>query len=173
MSHPVVPGFEILEGTPRALDWLTAGLDDGDARWKPAPERWCVIEVVAHLAEIEARGFRGRAEAMMAEESPRLPGIDPMQLAREGHYLERDLAATLAAFRDERALSLEFLRGLAPADLSRPGIHGDLGPITLSHLLHEWPLHDLGHVRQIAELVRARRFHPHIGPWQPQHPIRP
>jgi hypothetical protein len=25
-------------------------------------------------------------------------------------------------------------------------------------MLHEWALHDLGHVRQIAELVRARKY---------------
>lgn len=173
MSAGVIPGFELLAGTPRALEWLTAGLDEGDARWKPGPERWCVIEVVAHLTDIEGRGFRGRAEAMMAEDAPLLPAIDPVRLAREGRYLERALAPTLAAFRDERAQSLAFLRGLEPSDLMRRGIHGELGPITLSHLLHEWPLHDLGHVRQVAELVRARRFHPHVGPWQPQYPLRP
>jgi hypothetical protein len=29
--------------------------------------------------------------------------------------------------------------------------------ITLQQMLHEWAMHDLGHVRQIAELVRARK----------------
>ncbi len=28
----------------------------------------------------------------------------------------------------------------------------------LSEMLHEWTLHDLGHIRQIAELVRARKY---------------
>ena len=30
-------------------------------------------------------------------------------------------------------------------------------------MLHEWALHDLGHVRQIAELVRARKYHAGAG----------
>ena len=59
------------------------------------------------------------------------------------------------------------------ADLVRTGVHGDLGPVTLRNLLNEWPLHDLGHVRQIAELVRARRFHPNLGPWQAIYPMKP
>jgi hypothetical protein len=25
-------------------------------------------------------------------------------------------------------------------------------------MLHEWALHDIGHIRQIAELVRARKY---------------
>ncbi len=173
MSAKVVPGFAMLEGTPRVLQWLTDGLDEADAHWKPAPDRWCVVEVVAHLADIEGRGFRGRVEAMMAEDEPLLPAIDPDQLAREGRYVERPLAPTLAAFREERARSLEYLRSVKPSDLVRRGIHGGIGPITLSHLLHEWPLHDLGHLRQVAELVRARRFHPHIGPWQAQYTLKP
>ena len=31
------------------------------------------------------------------------------------------------------------------------------GEITLQQMLHEWTMHDLGHIRQIAELVRARK----------------
>ena len=30
-------------------------------------------------------------------------------------------------------------------------------PMPLQQMLHEWAMHDLGHIRQIAELVRARK----------------
>ncbi len=168
-----VPGLELLERTPEIVAWLVSGLDDSDARWKPAPDRWCALEVVGHLADIEVTGFRGRAEAMLAADHPRLPGIDPDAIAATGRYAALPLDQALERFREERARSVTLLRRLGPEDLLRTGEHGDLGPITLSHLLHEWPLHDLGHVRQIAELVRARRFHPFIGPWRPHYPMRP
>ncbi len=42
--------------------------------------------------------------------------------------------------------------------------------ITLSHLLNEWAFHDLGHVRQIAEIVRAF-FYPHMGPFQKYYKV--
>jgi len=34
----------------------------------------------------------------------------------------------------------------------------EAGEITLSQMLHEWALHDIGHIRQVAELVRARKY---------------
>ncbi len=37
----------------------------------------------------------------------------------------------------------------------RRAFHKEVGVITLAQMLHEWALHDLGHIRQIAELVRA------------------
>jgi hypothetical protein len=37
-------------------------------------------------------------------------------------------------------------------------MHPEAGEITLGQMLHEWALHDLGHIRQVAELVRARKY---------------
>jgi hypothetical protein len=31
-------------------------------------------------------------------------------------------------------------------------------------MLHEWALHDLWHIRQVAELVRARKYLAGVGP---------
>jgi hypothetical protein len=173
MTPFVVPGREQLEHTPDIVGWIVAGLDAADALWKPGPERWSVLEVVGHLGEIEAEGFRGRVEALLSSERPALPGIDPDRAAAAGAYTARPLPEALARFRAERARSLEILDRVRPEHLARAGIHGDLGVVTLGNLLHEWPLHDLGHVRQIAELVRARKYHPHIGPWRELYPMRP
>ena len=47
-------------------------------RWRPAPEEWCVLEVVGHLIETEERGFAGRIRTILAEERPSSrPGIHP------------------------------------------------------------------------------------------------
>ena len=44
-------------------------------------------------------------------------------------------------------------------------LHRAAGEITLTNMLHEWALHDLGHVRQIAEPVRARKYLTGPGHW--------
>lgn len=173
MEPFTVPGLELLRHTPDIVAWIVAGLDEADSRWKPAPDRWCVLEVVGHLGEIESAGFRGRVQAILEQDRPLLPGIDPNQAAASGAYTARPLAEAVARFRAEREFSLRVLDRVRAADLDRAGLHGDLGPITLANLLHEWPLHDLGHVRQVAELVRARKYHPHIGPWREMYPMRP
>ena len=168
----VVPRLALLEKTPDIIAALIADLDETPLRWKPAADRWCIQEVIAHLADVEPRGFRGRVERILAEQNPALPAVDPAQLGAGGRHLERTAGDWLADFRIERAKSLEVLRRVTAEDLSRPAVHGALGPLTLSNLLHEWPLHDLGHTRQIAELMRAQ-LHPHIGPWRDMYPVRP
>src|SRR5260370_14729793 len=60
---------------------------------------------------------------------------------------------------------LALLTGLPASAGARTGVHSELGMVTLAHMLNEWASHDLGHLRQIAELYRAREFHPHSGPF--------
>jgi hypothetical protein len=59
-----------------------------------------------------------------------------------------------------------FWHGIPSSASSRTGIHPEMGAITLLQLLNELANHDLGHLRQIAELYRAKAFYPHAGPFQ-------
>jgi hypothetical protein len=65
------------------------------------------------------------------------------------------------------------LRGLPADAASRKAGHQAAGEITLSHMLHEWALHDLGHIRQIAELVRARKYLSGAGPLGADYQLKP
>ena len=60
-------------------------------------------------------------------------------------------------FSDFLADNIEFLRSLPEGSGERVALHREVGEITLAQMLHEWAMHDLGHIRQIAELVRARK----------------
>ena len=55
----------------------------------------------------------------------------------------------------------------------RVALHKAAGEITLAQMLHEWALHDLGHIRQIAELARARRYLAGAGPLGKDYDLRP
>jgi hypothetical protein len=57
--------------------------------------------------------------------------------------------------------------------LGRSGQHSSIGRITIGQLMNEWAFHDLGHIRQIAELFRSRAFFPAIGPFQQFYTIKP
>ena len=59
---------------------------------------------------------------------------------------------------DLLAATPAILRGLPAETGARKALHQAAGEITLAQMLHEWALHDIGHVRQVAELVRARRY---------------
>jgi hypothetical protein len=40
-------------------------------------------------------------------------------------------------------------------------------------MLNEWALHDLGHIRQIAELARARKYQAGAGPMATSYSLKP
>ena len=173
MNESEFTGIRQLRATPAVMRNLVCALTEEEADWKPSGKRWSVVEVLGHLCHVELLGFRGRIERLMREDNPRVPGYDPDVYAAEGAYRGRTMAEALDEFERVRRESLLFIDGLSLDSLSRPGIHQELGPITVGQLLHEWPLHDLGHVRQIAELIRAVKYYPHIGAWQRFYSLNP
>jgi hypothetical protein len=46
MANNSLPCLDLLAATPGILRGLMAGLSDEDARWKPAPDRFSVAEVL-------------------------------------------------------------------------------------------------------------------------------
>src|ERR1039458_5765220 len=76
-------------------------------------------------------------------------------------------------FEEQRETNLEALRDLPPGSGSRKAVHREVGPITLAQMLNEWALHDLGHIRQIAELVRARKYLAGAGPLGSFYQLKP
>jgi hypothetical protein len=132
----------------------------GDAGgWRPEPDEWSANECVGHLIEAERRGFAGRIRRILAGErdvSIELEGWDPPAVAeaRRDHLkVATDLAEE---FDILRADGVRLVRGLAPADLERFGLHPDVGPLRVDELLGEWVHHDRNHVRQMLAVTQAR-----------------
>lgn len=165
--------LNVLEQTPGTLRGLLSTAPNEVLDWKPAPARWSIREVLAHLVDVEVAGFRSRIEAMVATDNPVLARYDQEAVIASGKYQSVPGAELLNRFGAERRRSLEFLRGLPPGSEHRSGRHAEFGPITIGVLLHEWPFHDLGHIRQIAEIYRTRVFYPRMGAFQSYYTVRP
>ena len=169
----MLPGMYQLEATPDLLRALLEGISEKQAEWKPAPDRWSIAEVLEHLSHVEAHGFRSRVEQMIAEDNPHLAVYDQLAYAAQGQYTGRDAEESFAHFEEQREDNIEFLNGLPLSVATRTGTHQRLGAITIAQLLSEWAFHDLGHVRQLAELVRVIRYWPEMGPFQTIYQIHP
>ena len=140
-------------------------LPDDLSHWKPAPERWSISEVLAHLVEIE-EVYAGRVRRMVAEDAPKFLRYAQPDPASPNAGSQGDTAEILARFTSLRRDNVAFLNSMPANSGARMGHHSELGAITLSQMLCEWASHDLGHLRQIAELYRVRAFYPHAGPFQ-------
>ncbi len=166
-----LPCLRMLEATPGILRGLMCELSDQDARWKPAPDRFSVAEVLAHLSHSEGHCYRMRLDRFMSEERPEFESDDASMYL--DLYRNADLAHELDHFVEQRENNVAFLRGLPAAAAARTALHRAAGEITLGQMLHEWTLHDLGHIRQVAELVRARRYLAGAGPLGKEYNLKP
>ena len=166
-----LPCLDLLEATPAILRGLMSEISEEDARWKPAEDRFSIAEVLSHLSHSEWHCYRARVDRFLNEEMPELEP-DDAQMHLEV-YENADPEEAFAHFEDQRETNLELLRRLPPAAGDRKALHRAAGEITLSQMLHEWALHDLGHIRQIAELVRARKYLAGAGPLGEDYKLKP
>jgi len=64
-----IPSYErsirILQQTPGMLRNLLSLATLEQLDWQPNAERWSIAMVLAHLSEVEVKGFRNRYEAML------------------------------------------------------------------------------------------------------------
>jgi hypothetical protein len=141
-----------LEAHARVVTALVDAVAAEQARWKPAPDRWSILEVVNHLADEEAEDFRQRLDLTLHHPGEPWPAIDPERWVTERGYAERDLAESLERFLTERRRSLVWLRGLDAPDWERSWVHPRVGTLRAGDLLASWLDHDLIHIRQITRL---------------------
>ncbi len=166
-----LPCLDLLESTPDILRGLMAGISEEDARWKPAEDRFSIAEVLAHLSHSEGHCYRARVDLFLREELPEFEPDDAQMYLEL--YRNADPKEDFRHFDEQRETNVALLRGLPAEAGDRKATHREAGEITLSQMLHEWALHDLGHIRQIAELVRARKYLAGAGPLGASYQLKP
>ena len=171
MAEKELPCLDLLAATPAILRGLMSEVSDEEARWKPAPDRFSIAEVLAHLSHSEGHCYRLRVDRFLSEEKPELEPDDAQFYL--DLYRNADPEDEFDHFEEQRETNVEFLRTLQESDGNRVALHLAAGEITLAQMLHEWAMHDLGHIRQIAELVRARKYREGAGPLGRSYDLKP
>lgn len=131
---------------------LFHGLTAQEARWKPSPEKWCLLEVLCHLRDEEREDFRARVDHVLSTPDEPMPTINPVEWVAARRYLEQDMDVVLNEFLDERRASVEWLRALKDPRWEQAYQHPKVGPVRAQLLLVNWVAHDLLHIRQINAL---------------------
>ncbi len=130
---------------------LVQGVSPDQSRWKPAPDRWSLLEVINHLDDEERDDFRKRLDFLLHKPDQSPPPIDPPRWAVERKYNERELQESLERFLNERRSSLQWLHGLRNPHWEQI-FQLPHGPIRAGDLLASWAAHDLLHIRQLTRL---------------------
>jgi hypothetical protein len=130
------------------LEGLIANVSNERLTKRPAPGKWSIAEILAHLAEDEiATAWRYRQ--MVEHSGIELAGFDQELWAKLGNYAARVPQESLALFRLLRSANLEFLRGLSAEQWDCFGIHAERGRITVRALAAHMTGHDANHIDQI------------------------
>ncbi len=130
---------------------LVDDISDGQARWKPDPASWSILEVVNHLYDEEREDFRLHLDLILNRPNDTWPPIDPEGWVTARGYNQRELGSSVQALRVERQASLQWLKSL-PAPNWESRITNPLGSLSAGEMLASWAAHDTLHLRQLVEL---------------------
>jgi len=122
-----------------------------EATWKPGERDWSIVEILAHMVDIETQDMRTRLRLTLEDPEADWPGIDPEGWAIERNYAERDLKDLVERFLKERTLSVDWLRSLRDPDWRAAHTHPKLGAMRAGDILCAWCAHDSLHWRQISK----------------------
>ena len=144
----------VYKSTPDKIARLIRGVSSAQLRRRPAPGKWSIAEILAHLAETEiVIGYRFRM--IRNKNGTPIQAFDQDDWAASSNYQKMDARQSLESFRALRKLNYEWARRVPKAKLQNYGIHAERGKETIAHLFRMFAGHDLNHLKQI-ERLRAR-----------------
>lgn len=151
---PRDPG-RVLVATPRRLARLIAGRSPSVLARRPAPDKWSVTEILAHLADAEL-AFGWRIRNMVATPGASLQWWDEHLWSQKCGYARMPVRVSLATFEALRSGNMALLRSLPRAAREAAfGVHAKRGRQTLDEFVLLEAAHDLNHLRQVRALLRG------------------
>jgi hypothetical protein len=138
------------------LAMATMGAAGTELDFKPAPGKWCVRQIVCHLADSEAVGVM-RLRMVAGEENPTLGAYNGEAWADNLDYGRRKISQALETFRRLRTENHELLKGLPEPAFERTGTHTERGKVSLLDLVQHDAEHVESHVQQIQRVRAAYR----------------
>jgi len=141
--------------TAKKLERFIKSVPTARLRKRPAPDKWSVSEIVAHLADAEiVGGFRMRL--ILGAPGTPIAAFDQDSWVTSGHYEKRDPRKSVAQFRVVREANLALLKSLTPAQWKHYGMHSERGQETIEHIVRMFAGHDINHLRQIERILVAK-----------------
>jgi hypothetical protein len=145
----------IQASTAKKLDRLIKGISNAKLRKRPAPDKWSVSEILAHLSETEiVGGFRMRM--ILGAPGTPIAAFDQDAWVVSGHYEKRDPRKSLELFRALREANLALLKSLTPEQWKHYGMHSERGQETIERVVQMFAGHDLNHLSQIEKILTAK-----------------
>ena len=145
--------IKVQSATPKKLERMVKGVSATKLRKRPAPGKWSVAEILAHLADVEiVVGWRMRS--IIGSPGTPIQAFDQDVWVTAGHYEKRDPRKSLAQHRVAREANLDLLKSLTPDQWRHFGMHAERGQESIEHIVCMLAGHDLNHIQQIERILK-------------------
>jgi hypothetical protein len=167
MAGPVIPDryrealgkddpFLALFEAPQKLRKLLKGLTEKELSRRPAPGKWSIKEIVAHLADGEVI-LGSRYRFIAAHDKPAIAGYDQDLFVEKLGVGNTTTDELLDDFEMARMLNTDLLARLPDEALDRVGVHSERGEESIWTIMTLYAGHDRVHLTQV-ETIRTGLF---------------
>jgi hypothetical protein len=140
----------------KKIERLLKGVPAAKLRKRPAPDKWSVAEIMAHMADAEiVSGFRMRF--ILGAPGTPIQGFNQDDWAVALHYEKRDARKSLEQFRAAREANLAMLKLLSSEQWKHHGMHSERGEESVETIVQMMAGHDINHIRQIEKIVALKK----------------
>jgi hypothetical protein len=148
--------FKTQSATSKKLESLLKGAPPSKLRKRPAPDKWSIAEILAHLADTEiVVGWRVRS--ILAAPGTPIQAFDQDAWAAAGKYAKRDPRKSIEQFRALRDANLALYKALSPDQWKHFGMHAERGEENLTRILRMMAGHDVNHISQIEQILGKKK----------------
>ncbi len=148
--------LKVQAATPKRLARLVARASAMKLRKRPAPDKWSVAEILAHLADVEiVVGWRVRS--ILGAPGTPIQAFDQDAWVEAGHYAKRNPRASVAQLRAVREANLALYKSLSPEQWKHYGMHSERGQESVAHIVNMLAGHDVNHLQQIERILATKK----------------
>jgi DinB superfamily len=148
--------LRLQQAAPGKLASLIKGKTRKQLARRPAPDKWSIAEILAHLADAEL-AIAWRIRQVLSNNAIPIQAYDQDLWAKTFNYSRRDPRQSLVNFRTLREANLALLRSVPRKLWDNYGIHQERGNESVSHIMRMVAGHDLNHLRQVEGILKGTR----------------
>jgi hypothetical protein len=146
--------LDAAENSPKQIAAAVLGVPERTLRYKPSPDKWCILEMLGHLADMEIL-YAYRMRQMLADKDPVIAPIDQDAWAKNLGYLESSPPELVALYGLNRYANVRLLRWLKAEDLRKSARHPELDHrVTVEDYVQMMAKHGPNHLEQIERLKK-------------------
>jgi DinB superfamily len=148
--------LKIQKSTVKKLEKQIKHMNKKEMKRRPAPGKWSVAEILAHLADAEIVAS-WRMRLILGSNGTPIQAFDQDVWAKTFQYSDRDPKESLRVFRVLRENNLSMLKALPRKLWENHGVHSERGKETIARIVQMFAGHDLNHLQQVEKIVKDSR----------------